>query len=190
MGYNKNTWTVYDDAIPDIQQPNSFITKAKLDHIEKGIESAITELLIGEVSEGFEAKCEIFQDSDDPTIKRLNMIIPRKVSWIFSEKELDQKQKTFNGLSAREWASLSRSVWNDVSSVRGSSQLLHGATYPEKLCRRVISMYTKIGDTVLDPFLGTGSTINATIQTKRNGIGIELTQKYYETIEDVINENL
>lgn len=119
-----------------------------------------------------------------------NKLIAMEDSEIFSEKELDQKQKTFNGLSAREWASLSRSVWNDVSSVRGSSQLLHGATYPEKLCRRVISMYTKMGDTVLDPFLGTGSTINATIQTKRNGIGIELTQKYYETAVESANKTI
>ena len=92
MGYNKNTWTVYDETIPDIQQPNSFITKAKLDHIERGIESAITDLQMGEVTKGFEAKCELVTDANDPTIKRINMVIPKEVSWIYSTKELHDKE--------------------------------------------------------------------------------------------------
>lgn len=91
MGYQKNTWTVYDELIPDIQQPNSFITKAKLDHIEQGIENAVTDLQMGEVSSGYEAKCELVQDANDPTIKRLNMIIPKQISWTFSTKELHDK---------------------------------------------------------------------------------------------------
>lgn len=101
MGYKKNTWTVYDETIPKNQQPNSFITKAKLDHIEEGIESSITDLQIGEVSEGIEADCQIYTDPEDATIKRLNIVIPKKVSWIFSTKELHDKEtapiKTFPG---------------------------------------------------------------------------------------------
>lgn len=92
MGYKKNTWTVYDETIPDIRQPNSFITKAKLDHIEQGIESAVTDLQMGQVSEGFEAKCELITDAEDSTIKRLNIVIPKQVSWIFSKKELHDKE--------------------------------------------------------------------------------------------------
>lgn len=92
MGYQKNKWTVYDKTIPDNMQPDSFITKRKLDNIEKGIESSITELIIGEVTKGFEAKCEIVTDTVDPSIKRLNMVIPKEVSWIFSEKELHDNE--------------------------------------------------------------------------------------------------
>ena len=88
MGYQKNTWTVYDPTIPDPQQPNAFITKAKLDHIERGIESSVTDLQMGEVTKGFEAKCEIVTDAEDATIKRINMVIPKEVSWLFSQKEL------------------------------------------------------------------------------------------------------
>lgn len=92
MGYQKNTWTVYDETIPDMQQPNAFITKAKLDHIERGIESAITDFQMGTVSKGFEAKCEIVTDAEDATIKRINMVIPKEVSWIFSDKELHDNE--------------------------------------------------------------------------------------------------
>lgn len=106
------------------------------------------------------------------------------------EKITQQRAKTFNGLSASEWASLSRSVWNDVSSARQKKHLKHGATYPKKLCDRLISMYSKQGDTVLDPFLGTGTTVVAAVKNNRNGIGIELTERFFSVATDSINEVL
>lgn len=106
------------------------------------------------------------------------------------EKITQQRAKTFNGLSASEWASLSRSVWNDVSSARQKKHLKHGATYPEKLCDRLIIMYSKQGDTVLDPFLGTGTTVVAAVKNNRNGIGIELTERFFSVATDSINEVL
>ncbi len=84
-------------------------------------------------------------------------------------KEAEQRDRTFNGMTAREWTLNSRSVWNDLSSARKKKHLNHGATYPEKLCDRVISMYSKKGDTILDPFLGTGTTIISAINNDRYG---------------------
>lgn len=94
------------------------------------------------------------------------------------KKEAEQRQKSFNGLTAREWASLSKNVWNDVSSTRGRKHLEHGATFPEKLVNRLIRMYTKEGDLILDPFLGTGTTLEACRNTNRNGVGIELNERF------------
>ena len=102
------------------------------------------------------------------------------------QKIAEQRAKSFNGLSATEWAALSSSVWNDVSSTRSKKHLDHGATYPEKLCDRLIFMYSRQGDTVLDPFLGTGTTLIAAIKNKRNGIGIELTDRFYSVAQDSI----
>ena len=82
-------------------------------------------------------------------------------------------------MTAREWTINSRSVWNDLSSVRKRKHLNHGATYPEKLCDRVISMYSKEKDIVLDPFLGTGTTVISAIKNGRYGIGIELSSEYF-----------
>ena len=106
------------------------------------------------------------------------------------EKEKEQRSKTFNGMTAREWTLCSRSVWNDVSSARYKKQLIHGATYPLKLCDRCISMYTKKGDVVLDPFLGTGTTVISAISNNRFGIGIEITDKYMKIAENEINDSL
>ena len=104
-----------------------------------------------------------------------------------AEKEQEQRAKTFNGMTAREWTLSSRSVWNDVSSARKGKHLLHGATFPEKLAERVILMYSKEGDYVLDPFLGTGTTVISAIKNNRFGYGIELADKYYNTLLNSIN---
>ncbi len=100
----------------------------------------------------------------------------------------EQRKKSFNGLCASEWASLSRSVWNDVSSARAKKHLNHGATYPEKLCDRVISMYSNQKDVILDPFMGTGTTIISALKNKREAIGIELTDRFYNISIASINE--
>lgn len=106
------------------------------------------------------------------------------------ERILEQRKKTFNGLCATEWASLSSSVWNDVSSTRAKKHLNHGATYPEKLCDRLITMYSHKGDVILDPFLGTGTTVVSAIKNYRKGIGIELTDRFFEVAKNSVNEVL
>jgi len=107
------------------------------------------------------------------------------------QSELDRvKQKVgFNGLTPTEWASLSKNVWNDVSSPRNQFQLEHGAVYPVKLAERLIKMYSKEGDTVLDPFLGIGTTLIAAQNLKRHGIGIELNSKFAQISEKWLDEN-
>lgn len=97
-------------------------------------------------------------------------------------KEQVQREKTFNGMTAREWTLCSRSVWNDVSSVRKKHHLIHGATFPQKLAERVITMYSKENDFVLDPFVGTGTTMFAAEKLHRNSIGIELNEKFIDYI--------
>ncbi len=104
------------------------------------------------------------------------------------DKKAEQRNKTFNRLCASEWAELSRSVWNDVSSPRQKKHLNHGATYPEKLCNRLITMYSKKEDVVLDPFLGTGTTVISAIKNKRNAIGIELTDRFFDVASASITE--
>lgn len=52
--------------------------------------------------------------------------------------------------------------------------------FPLELARRVIRLFTDEGDIVLDPFLGSGTTAIAAIETKRNFIGIEMMKKYAE----------
>jgi len=105
-----------------------------------------------------------------------------------TEKESEQRKRSFNGLTAKEWASLSKNVWNDVSSPRAKKHVDHGATFPEKLANRLILMYTKKRDLVLDPFLGTGTTLEACKNTQRNGIGIEINDRFIPYAEEVVKQ--
>ena len=103
-------------------------------------------------------------------------------------KDLEQRKRTFNGLTAKEWTLLSKNVWNDVSSIRSKKHIDHGATFPEKLINRLIKMYTKQGDLVLDPFVGTGTTLEACRNTKRRGVGIELSKRFIPYIQEIISQ--
>lgn len=94
----------------------------------------------------------------------------------------------FNDLTPSEWASLSKNVvnedeifntvWKDLSSPRNQYQLEHGAVYPVKLAERLIKMYSAEGDSILDPFLGIGTTLIAAHHHHRHGIGLELNSKF------------
>jgi DNA modification methylase len=68
-------------------------------------------------------------------------------------------------------------IWSDVT---GASTKSHPAPYPSELAERLIRMFSFVGDTVLDPFLGTGTTSSAAAKWGRNSIGVELDPHYFE----------
>jgi DNA modification methylase len=117
-----------------------------------------------------------------------NAVFQNNIDKKYNEQELTQKEKTFNSLTAKEWTSLSRNVWNDVSSSRKKHHLKHGATYPKALTDRLITMYSKAGDLVFDPFLGTGTTLLSAKSLNRNGIGIEISDEFFEYATEQLNE--
>lgn len=94
------------------------------------------------------------------------------------KREQDQRRRTFNGLTAPEWTVLSRNVWDDVSSPREAHHLEHGAVYPVKLVERLVTMYSRAGDSVLDPFVGVGSTLVGSVTLGRQAVGIELNPRF------------
>lgn len=104
------------------------------------------------------------------------------------EKETKQRERTFNGMTAREWTLHSRNVWNDVSSPRKPYHKEHGAVYPYKLVERLISMYSKKGDTIFDPFSGIATTIHAAMDMERNGIGIELNEHFFDLSKRILTD--
>lgn len=62
----------------------------------------------------------------------------------------------------------------------------HSAVFPDALPEWFIKLFTQEGDTVLDPFMGSGTTIRVAKRMRRNGIGIELLPKYYELAQSEI----
>ena len=62
------------------------------------------------------------------------------------------------------------------------------AAFPKEIAYRLIRMFSVIGDTVVDPFLGTGTTMKVAMNTHRNSIGYEINPQLIPTIEEQLNE--
>lgn len=91
-------------------------------------------------------------------------------------RKVTPAQKALSMLTKDEMQSWWRSIWTDVKGA--STRNGHPAPYPVELADRLIRMFSFAGDTVLDPFLGTGSTTVAAIRAGRNSIGNEIEPKY------------
>jgi hypothetical protein len=86
------------------------------------------------------------------------------------------EQKALSMLSREEMHGWQRSIW---TGVRGASTRDgHPAPYPVELAERLIRLFSFAGDTVLDPFCGTGSTTLASINAGRNSVGNEIEPAY------------
>lgn len=88
-----------------------------------------------------------------------------------------QTQKVLSMLTREEQRSWYRSIWTDLRGA--STRAGHPAPYPVELASRLIRMFSFAGDTVLDPFLGTGSTTVAAIREGRNSVGNEIDPEYF-----------
>ena len=63
----------------------------------------------------------------------------------------------------------------------------HSAAFPEELPEWFIKLFTKEGDIVLDPFMGSGTTLSVAKRMRRNSIGIEIVPEYYEMVLSELN---
>ena len=63
----------------------------------------------------------------------------------------------------------------------------HSAAFPEELPEWFIKLFTKEHDVVLDPFMGSGTTLTVANRMKRNSIGIEIIPEYYEMVKNELN---
>lgn len=83
---------------------------------------------------------------------------------------------------------LHRQCFQQIWTLGGASTAKHPAPYPRKLAERLIRMFSFVGDTVLDPFLGTGTSSVAAAQVGRNSIGIEVEPSYFDIAVSALNE--
>jgi DNA modification methylase len=87
-------------------------------------------------------------------------------------------QKALSMLTREEMKAWQKSIWTDPRGA--STREGHPAPYPVELAERLIRMFSFAGDTVLDPFAGTGSTSQAAIIAGRNSIANEVERTYVE----------
>ena len=95
------------------------------------------------------------------------------------EKQNSRSNK-LNELSGKEWIKFTKSWFIHNPPRRESSKMLHPACFPETLVKEFIEFFTKKHQWVLDPFLGTGSSLVSAQESLRNGIGIDIYEEYVE----------
>ncbi len=89
-----------------------------------------------------------------------------------------------NNLTGKEWIKFSKSWFIHKPPRRNKNELLHPAKFPESLVEEFISFFTKPGDWILDPFMGTGSTLIAAGNLERNAIAVELSKSFFKITID------
>ena len=95
-------------------------------------------------------------------------------------KKVLPETKEASKLTKEEWKEYFAGHWY----FGGARQLGHEAMFPEELPRRLIRMFSFRGDTVLDPFLGSGTTVKVALDLGRNAVGYEINEDYLEVIKE------
>jgi DNA modification methylase len=86
-----------------------------------------------------------------------------------------------NCMTPKEWLKSQLGVWQFFYEARDiRNKNLHPATFPIALAKKVIELFTHKGEMVLDPFVGSGTTLVAAQDTDRNAVGFDLQQKYID----------
>lgn len=97
--------------------------------------------------------------------------------------KVTRNQKEQSILSKEEWNEYFQGHWN----FSGERQSNHIAMFPLELPKRLIKMFSFVGETVLDPFLGSGTTSLAAKTLQRNSVGYEINNEFLPIIEEKLN---
>lgn len=110
-----------------------------------------------------------------------NAVVKNDIEFILMERKpggyrapgsAERLLSVISGADHKAWF---QQIWTGVT---GASTRDHPAPYPEELAERLVRMFSFVGDTVLDPFVGTGTTMVAAAKWGRNSIGVEVSEKY------------
>jgi len=104
------------------------------------------------------------------------VIAPVEVIVVLYKEKWEKSQKGNSDITRDDFIEWTNGVWNFGGESR--SKVGHPAPFPIELPRRCIKLFSFVGDTVLDPFLGSGTTLIACVQTGRAGIGVEINKNY------------
>jgi len=91
------------------------------------------------------------------------------------------KKNHLNCMSPKEWIKCQLGVWQFTYEKRDiRDKDIHPATFPISLAKKVIELFTHEGELVVDPFVGSGTTLVAAQDLNRNAVGFDLQRKYIE----------
>jgi site-specific DNA-methyltransferase (adenine-specific) len=109
-----------------------------------------------------------------------NAIIKNDIEFILMQRKPGayrkptNEQRRLSMIKKQNFDEWFQQIWR----ITGASTREHPAPFPLKLATRIVQMFSFAGDTVLDPFCGTGTTMAAAMQNQRNSIGVEIDDEY------------
>lgn len=102
-----------------------------------------------------------------------------------------EKVKALSKLSQNEWIEYTSQIWNiPIPNKKDIAFGEHSAIMPEEIVKRLVKMFSFVGDLVLDPFAGSGTTLKVAYENGRNFIGYEIYENYKNIIERKIEQGL
>lgn len=113
-----------------------------------------------------------------------NAIIKNDIEFILMQRKPGgyrkptAEQRRLSMIDKRDYDEWFQQFW----TITGASTKDHPAPFPFELAHRLVRMFSFVGDTVLDPFCGTGTTMLASMKADRNSIGVEIDPAYCEMI--------
>ena len=109
-----------------------------------------------------------------------NAIIKNDIEFILMQRKPGgyrkptEEQREASRISKKDFGEWFQQIWN----LSGASTRRHPAPFPLELASRLVRMFSFVGDTVLDPFCGTGTTMVAAMRAGRHSIGVEIDPAY------------
>jgi DNA modification methylase len=121
-----------------------------------------------------------------------NAVIKNDVEFVLMQRKPggyrspSARERLLSIIGADNYQAWFRQIWSDLP---GTSNRNHPAPYPVEFAERLVRMFSFVGDTVLDPFMGTGTTNIACARWGRNSVGIELDSKYFDMARRAVAEH-
>jgi DNA modification methylase len=115
-----------------------------------------------------------------------NAIIKNDIEFILMQRkpggyrQPTERQRKLSMISKEEYGKWFQQFWN----ITGASTREHPAPFPLELAHRLVRMFSFSGDTIIDPFCGTGTTMVAAMKAGRNSIGIDIDPEYCKMAEE------
>lgn len=106
------------------------------------------------------------------------------------DNNISREIKERSKLTEKEWLEYTQQVWEIPSPNKSDSAYgQHPSIMPAEIAKRLVKLFTFEGDTVLDPFAGSGTTLKVAQELKRKWVGYEIYKNYGEVIEEKLKES-
>jgi len=120
-----------------------------------------------------------------------NAVVKNDIEFILMERKPggyrspSEATRVLSVLSAENHQKWFQQIWNGLT---GASTKQHPAPFPLELAERLVRMFSFVGDTVLDPFMGTGTTNLAAARWGRHSVGVEVDPHYFDLASERLTE--